>query len=49
MVVKLSNQYGTRSSQWQPHIDSIVAKASRLRELAIDALVRSALEYGGSI
>ena len=64
MVVKLSNQYGTRSSQWQPHIDSIVAKASqrlgflkrslrgspyRLRELAFDALVRSALEYGGSI
>ena len=62
--VKLSNQYGTRASEWQPHINSIVAKASqrlgflkrslrgspyRLREMAFDALVRSALEYGGSI
>ena len=27
--VKLSNQYGTRASEWQPHINSIVAKASQ--------------------
>ena len=62
--VVLSDNYGSSSSQWKAHIDSMVSKASqklgflrrnlrgspyKLRELAYVTLVRSSLEYCGSV
>ena len=60
----MSNQYGTKTSQWKAHISCAAAKANQrlgflrrnlrgspfsLRELAYTTLVRSSLEYCGSI
>ena len=62
--ITLSNNYGSRSSQWKAHVAETVSKANqrlgflrrnlcgspyKLRELAYLALVRSCLEYCGSI
>ena len=62
--ITLSDNYGTRSSQWRAHILETVSKANqrlgflrrnlkgspyKLREMAYLSLVRSSLEYCGSI
>ena len=62
--VVLSDNYGSSSSQWKAHINSMVSKASqklgflrrnmrgspyKLRALAYVILVRSSLEYCGSV